>query len=120
MSGLGLNAEHTPDITKRVDEWSILGRHDDQTDSEDSKGCRRLDEHRGNACVRASQLWVLLLLHECSHPQEPEADHRGDDDIQAHAHRYPRHDGADRLPVQNKFVSTMPYDSLNHHYDHEH
>jgi hypothetical protein len=43
MGGFGLNAEYAPDITKRIDEWSIPGRYDDQTDSNDGEGCRRLD-----------------------------------------------------------------------------
>ena len=102
MKGLGLNVEHAPDIIKRVDKWSILGRYDDQTDSKDGKRGRRLDEHYGNACKRVGHLGGEDVPRLLSQPQETEADHRGDDDIQAHGQRYPRRDGVDRLSVQKE------------------
>ena len=102
-----LNAEHAPDMTKRIDERSILGRYDDQSDSKDSKGCRRLDDHRSNAYIHVGRLGGKHLPRKCSQPQDTEANHRGDDDIQAHAQRYPRREGVDRLSVQNKRVHVM-------------
>jgi hypothetical protein len=90
--GLGLNAEHVPNITKCKCERSVLGRCDDDTDPKDGKGCRGLDEDRSDIGIRPGHLWGENLPHTRSHTKETEADHRGDDDVQTHAQRDPRHD----------------------------
>jgi hypothetical protein len=114
--GLGLNAKHAPDIGKRKCGWYILGRCDDETDPQDGKGCRGLDKHRCDTCIRPGRLRGEHVLGECSHPQETEADHRGYDDIQAHAQGDPRHSKMDRLPFQQRCVGDG---ALHHREDRE-
>ena len=100
----GLNAENAPDIAKCPHDWTLLGRCDDETDPKDGKGRRRLDQHRDDTGIHTRHLGGERLPCERLHPQEPEADHRGDDDIQAHAERDPRHGKAGGLSAQHGCV----------------
>jgi hypothetical protein len=68
-----------------------MGHGDENTDADDSKGRGGLDDHRGDIGVHPGHLWTELFPQECSHPQEAKADHRGDDDVQAHGQRDPRY-----------------------------
>ena len=90
--GLGLNAEHVPNITKCKRERSVLGRCDDDADPKDGKGRGGLDENRSDIGICPGHLWGENLPHARSHAQETEADHRGNDDVQTHAQRDPWHD----------------------------
>ena len=100
MGGLGLNAEHGPDIGKRKRGRYILGCCDNETDTEEGKWGGGLNERRGDACIHHGHLWGENLPGECPHPQELKAYHGGDDDIQAHAQGDPRHSKVDRLALE--------------------
>jgi len=105
MGGLGLNAEQAPDVGKRIGERCGPGRCDDETDPDDGKWRSGLDEHRHNACVYPGHLWGESPQRECPRPQETEAYHQGDDNIQADGQRDPRHREVDRIAaVQHRSV----------------
>lgn len=79
------HAEHAPDIRKREYGRHIMGECDDKTNSEDRKRHHGLDEYRHGACKHARYLWGEHVPRDCAHSNDSEADHRGDDDIQARA-----------------------------------
>src|SRR5216683_5827466 len=87
----GLNAERAPDVGKRKGDRRVSGLCNDHTDPNDGKWRGGLDEDRGDTSIYPSHLWAKRVLYECSHPKETEADHGGDDDVQPHTQRDPRH-----------------------------
>lgn len=72
-------------VSENKGERSTLSCRDDETDAESRKARYGIDEDRGDSGV----LCILTSLgralpYECSHPQHPEAYHRGNTNGQAH------------------------------------